>query len=353
MTARAHYFKLICFSLIAGVIVSCGGTEREMVFNSVYNDYSTKGAHCRAITVANNNILVAGKGGVVSFHRIESWYADGLYMEGVEDFRDIHFSEAKVCMLLNSGESSSIWGISPGGVQEEVFDAPGVFLDGLDFWDNQSGIVYGDPVDGYFYLATTSDQGRNWSQFKPENMPKALENEAGFAASGSGIITLGDSTVYFATGMGEKARIFYSYDRGNNWKVKDTPMRSGDSYGIYSMYFWSQNEGVIVGGSYIDSTYKDGICQYTTNFGETWENRSEGLLGYCSSIHGTANADLLVATGRMGTFYSTSKGENWRVLTNEAYYSCHVTETHIALTGKNGKLQVFTYNFADELESKK
>jgi photosystem II stability/assembly factor-like uncharacterized protein len=218
----------------------------------------------------------------------------------------------------------------------------------MDFWNNNTGIAYGDPVNGQFYLIKTTDTGRNWEILKPKEIPPALENEAGFAASGTGIQTMGDSTVYFATGVGSVARLFCSDNQGETWVAKETPMRSGDSYGIYSIHFWSEQEGVIIGGSYVDSTYNEGICQYTSDGGDSWTDRSTGLAGYCSCVAGTKKGELLVATGRMGTFYSLNKGKSWEILTKTAYYTCTITETNIVLSGKNGILEFIEYNLTEK-----
>ena len=190
--------------------------------------------------------------------------------------------------------------------------------------------------------------GDDWKTMSPNTMPAALENEAGYAASGTSIQTIGDSTVYFGTGMGAKARLFCSYDRGANWIVKDTPMKAGDSYGIYSMFFWSENEGMICGGSYKDSTYKKGICQYTADGGDTWQEKSRGLDGYISCVQGTANGEFIVATGRMGTFYTTNKGQSWDVLIDRPFYSCFVNDKIIVLTGRNGATEIIHYSISNK-----
>lgn len=214
----------------------------------------------------------------------------------------------------------------------------------MDFWNENTGILFGDPINGQFFLAKTLSSPLEWESLTPASIPKALENEGGFAASGSSIQTLGDSTVYFGTGMAKTARLFCSYDRGENWVAKETPMQAGDSFGIYSLFFWSEKEGVIIGGSYKDSTHNKNICFYTEDGGDSWEKREKGLLGYCSSIHGTAGGEFLVATGRMGTFYSRNKGVSWSLLLDRSYYSCRVTSEHIVLAGRSGSVEILRYD---------
>jgi len=202
------------------------------------------GVHSRALYASEEIAVIGGVGGEVAVQFIdqEKEGSNQIKIEGTEDFRDVHCNNDGVCIFLNSGSTAIITGIPPNGIPLEVYRKDSVFLDGMDFWNKEQGIAYGDPVDGHFFLIKTKDTGLNWEELSPTTLPVALKKEAGFAASGSGIQTIGDSTVYFATGLGETARLFCSYDQGENWLAKNTPMRSGDaSYGIYSIYFWSQN----------------------------------------------------------------------------------------------------------------
>ena len=346
MIAKLRYSNLLALLAVAFFLGACFTPKSTLDYQTTYKGFSYEGAHARALVVTKDVAIVGGKGGYISVFFLDTARENVNNIDvvvGVEDFRDVHYNSKGACLFMNSGENGIIQGIAPSGRQMTVFDTSGVFLDGMAFWGDQVGMVYGDPVDGNFFLAKTTDMGRTWNALTPETLPKALENEAGFAASGTGIQTVGDSTVFFGTGMGKVARVFSSNDQGNNWVVKETPMRSGNSYGIYSMYFWSETEGMIIGGSYVDSTYNENICFLTADAGDSWENKSKGLPGYCSGLHGNSSASLIVATGRLGTFYTLDKGNSWNLLTNEAYYTCFVSDSHIVLSGRDGKLEFITY----------
>jgi len=357
MTVKRSFFKIngLIFLMTILSVVSCknlkptSNTAPVLEFDTIFFGYSNEGTHSRAIDISGNYVGVAGKGGQVTVMTLDTVSPEVLKtksFEGFEDFRDMEFVAGGAALFMNSGENGLIYGVAPGGGGGQiVFDTSGVFLDGLDFWesDQNYGIVYGDPIGGRFFLARTENMGRNWNALTPNQMPKALPNEAGFAASGSGIQTIGDSTVYFGTGNASKARLFKSEDKGNNWTVFETPMKAGEGFGIYSLYFWSENEGVVIGGSYLDSTYKDKICFYTNDGGENWENRSEGLGGYCSIITSANDGGITIASGRMGTYYSVDKGNNWHRLTNRGYYTCMIQDNMVFLSGKNGAYAVFKY----------
>jgi len=328
--------------------MGCKVSGETVVFNSVYSGKAANGMHARALANRDEFIIVGGKEGQVYIRNLDTTLMPKPYsikIEGIEDFRDVHFQNSGSCIFMNSGKKGTIYMVARNGFLGEVYDTVGVFLDGMAFWEDGQGIVYGDPVNGDFFLANSTDNGVSWQTNSAINLPDALEGEAGFAASGTGIQTIGDSTVYFVTGSGKVSRLFCSYDRGLNWVAKNTPMKSGGSYGIYSTYFMNENEGFIIGGSYQDTTYNKGICQYTTDGGDTWIDRSKGLLGYCSCIQGTQNGELLVATGRMGTFYTMDKGKKWELLTIESFYTCNVTNDRVILVGKNGNLMVYDYTF--------
>ena len=36
------------------------------------------------------------------------------------------------------------------------------FFDGMDFWNDKEGIIYGDPIKGSMLLLQTMDSGNTW-----------------------------------------------------------------------------------------------------------------------------------------------------------------------------------------------
>ena len=75
-------------------------------------------------------------------------------VEGYEDFqfRDVEAFDGSTALLMSSGpgDESRILRTTDGGAEwQEVFrmDHPEGFLDCMDFWDSERGLVYGDAVD--------------------------------------------------------------------------------------------------------------------------------------------------------------------------------------------------------------
>ena len=309
----------------------------------LYKGYNHEGKHSRALFHYENGFVVGGQDGVYSiFDKDFNKITDSL--SGGTDLRDVYVRGDGSIIFINSGDDGKIWKVSPGGKSVKlVYNQKEVFLDGIAFWNDLYGVAYGDPVNGKFLVLITLDGGEIWRQVDYNLIPYALPNEAGFAASGTGIAAVGESTIYIGTGMADTARLYRSIDMGLNWEIKSTPLKAGDSYGIYSMFFWSENEGIIVGGSYKEPEDTLNNCFYTADGGNNWE-KCYGLGGYTSCVHGTKDGGFLVATGRIATFYSTDKGKHWDVLMKETFYSVRVAEEMLYFSGREGKVHVYKYS---------
>ncbi len=155
------------------------------------------------------------------------------------DFRDVDAFDAETAYLMSAGpgELSRIFKTTDGGASWQLQHAnpgPDGFFDGMAFWDAGRGLVYGDPVGGHFFILATADGGATWKRPPLAGMPPALPEEAGFAASGSGLTVGAGGLAWFGTG-GPEARVFRSTDHGQTWTVAPTPVLAGEgSTGIFS-----------------------------------------------------------------------------------------------------------------------
>ncbi|MBK7129266.1 MAG: hypothetical protein IPM74_07865 [Crocinitomicaceae bacterium] len=344
MIANRSYFKLL--SVISLFILSCQTYQDHFTYATIYHGETLAGFHARALCLVNSEaVIVAGPNGQFCGKYFSGDLIEQPALTGAEDIRDMHLFNNGTMVLMNSGDTGKIYVVGFNGEQATVLDTPGVFLDGLDFWDEKNGIAFGDPVGNTFFLARTNDGGRSWSAFSPQNIPEALQHESAFAASGTGIQCIDDSTVYFVSGMADTARLFISHDRGMNWTALPTPMKSGDGYGIYSMYFWNSLEGMIIGGSWEEIKYHKKICFLTQDGGKTWINRSKGLGGYSSCILGNKDGSCIFSTGDRGTYYTLDRGLHWNLLFERNYYSIAMNEEFLALIGRNGTIEILRYQF--------
>ena len=230
------------------------------------------------------------------------------------DFRDVDAIDANTVYLLSigNGPASRIYKTTDGGATWQLqfkSEDPKAFYDAMAFWDATHGIVIGDSIDGQFCILTTVN-GRDWNRVPQSSLPRALENEGAFAASGSNIALVGESEAWIATGGALKSRVLHTKDGGRTWSIADTPLKAGSSAGIFSIAFRDAKHGVVVGGDY--SKEKDAIdnAAITTNGGQTWK-LIKGLSGYRSAVAYVPGTKSVVAVGPSGADYSIDDGNTW------------------------------------------
>ncbi|MDP4663617.1 MAG: oxidoreductase [Salibacteraceae bacterium] len=257
------------------------------------------------------------------------------------DFRDIHAFNENEAVVLSAGNGVAIYYTGDGGSNWKLVYSDtnaSVFFDGMDFNKQGIGFAFGDPINGKMQVLKSVDFGKSWSEVASENQPELLENEAGFAASGTGII-VSDEAIKIATGGGAKSRILISQIENLDWKYYDTPIASGNGTGIFSMSFIDELNGVIVGGNYVDSTNATSNCAITRDGGPTWTLISNKKpRGYRSCVTSNSKGSLLLTSGRTGVEYSLDKGESWIELSQSGYYSISMHESVGWAVGRYGKM---------------
>jgi len=219
------------------------------------------------------------------------------------------------------------------------------FYDSMDFWNDQEGIAIGDPTDDCMSIIITRDGGETWRKLSCDDLPKAKEGEAAFAASDTNISIVGDHT-WVATG-GKVSRILYSPDKGKTWEVYDTPIVQGAATtGMYSIDFYDENNGFAIGGDYTkpNDTLNNKIK--TTDGGKTWQVVANGKgPGYRSCVQyiPNSNAKELVAIGFKGIDYSNDSGETWKHLSDEGFYTIRFLNDSVAYAAGKGRISKLTF----------
>jgi photosystem II stability/assembly factor-like uncharacterized protein len=159
-------------------------------------------------------------------------------------------------------------------------------------------------------LLETMDGGQNWKDISAGLSVDLSEGEAGFAASGSSIKTLGEGKVWVATG-GKIANVYASDNYGADWKAYKCPILQGEqSTGAFSIDFTDEKNGMVSGGDYLKAKENKNNILLTKDGGKTWTKPLKPVSGYRSAVL-MLNNKVSFATGTSGTDVSNDGGINW------------------------------------------
>ncbi len=183
----------------------------------------------RGLSVVSDKIVwVSGSNGMIgrSVDGGNTWKWSQVKDFEKTDFRDIEAFDASTAIIMGIAEPAYILKtIDAGETWKVVYEnkTKGMFLDAMDFRNDQNGIIIGDPIDkkpaspaGRIFIATTVDGGNSWQDMK-QNAPVAYSGEACFASSGTNIRMFDSYKACFITG-GLRSRLFI----GNN--IFDLPV---------------------------------------------------------------------------------------------------------------------------------
>ncbi len=259
------------------------------------------------------------------------------------DFRDIEAFSASRAIVMGIASPARIFLTEDGGKQwKQVYfnDAKGIFLDAMDFRDEKEGMVTGDPIDGRFTILVTRNGGNSWEAVPG---PAAQEGEACFAASGTTLRALPGKGFAFASG-GTISRLF-RYD-GASWTPRPLPLTQGaPSTGTFSFAFHDAQNGVAVGGDYMEAANTTRNCFITRDGGRTWVAPTAPPAGYRSGVE-YLDARRLLTTGPSGTEYSTDGGMHWTSVGTEGYHVARKAKkgNRIFLAGSKGRIAVLEWH---------
>lgn len=268
------------------------------------------------------------------------WHLDSVPGAGMLDFRSVWALNPDTAFLVSAGTPARIYKTANGGKSWNIVfstDNPSVFLDATGFWDQNTGIVMGDPVNGRLYLLKTIDGGDTWRRIPKTKLPPSLLMEGGYAASGTCLEIMGDGFAWLGTG-GDSARVYMTNDRGETWTVRTSPLLSGGQMkGIYTLSFKNPQSGIAAGGEWNNPDPTKSRA-YTTDGGMTWE-LGKGVDSYCSgSCH--VKGDIFLACGQSGIDISEDNGKTWFHISDEHLYGLAFSEDgRIGFgTGPDGKI---------------
>ncbi|HEY1061268.1 MAG TPA: YCF48-related protein [Daejeonella sp.] len=333
-----------CISLIFIFILSISGLSAQSI-QLIHKDKDTS---LRGLSVVNDSIAwVSGSKGWTSVSKDGGKNWDWKQIKGYEnlDFRDIEGFSAGKAIVVSAGTPAVILLTIDGGQSwKEVYrnESKDIFLDGMDFWDADRGIIYGDPINGQMVLLDSRDGGMSWQNISVQNKIPLVVGEASFAASGTNIRTGKGGKVWIATG-GLQSRIFRSDDYGLNWEAAKLPIIQGkNSTGPFSIAFYKNKTGVAAGGDFLSDTSRLNNLVLTKNGGRTWIKPQVTLFGYRSAIEYLSKSELL-ACGPKGTDRSIDGGKTWMRLSDQGFHTVRKAKSGdlVLLTGGNGRIAIY------------
>ncbi len=287
----------------------------------------------RGLSVVNDNtIWVSGSRG--TFARSVDGGKTFTYtqLKGYEksDFRDIEAFDDKHAVMMSSGTPAYILKTIDGGLTwKEVYKNTdsAYFLDAMDFWDEQHGMIVGDPINGHFVLLETKNGGDTWQELDTTKTPHAMEGEAVFAASGTSLRCWGKDEFGFVTGGTKSRLLIYSM---NQFAEEKSNIQSGKSYkGAFSFSRQDSFGFVVVGGDYICDS-----CVNKNSFIISAETILNGykidVKGYRSCVE-ILNSKTAISCGTTGT--DLYNGKIWKSISS--------TPFHLVRKAKKGKAVYF------------
>ncbi len=306
---------------------------------------SDKKVSIRGLSVVSDQVIWAsGHNGQVgrSIDGGKTWL--WRVVKGFEkrDFRDIEAFDAATAIIIAVAEPANILKTIDGGeTWKVVYENPkkGMFLDAMEFWDQFSGIVIGDPINGKFFVARTFDEGDTWREIPEKNLPKADSGEACFAASGTNVRVLDKDEACFVSG-GLRSRFFWKGNPIDMPIIQGTESSGANSIAVRdkkkvknSLYF------VVVGGDFSKDTSSVKNCFYTTDGGKHWYAPKIPPHGYRSCVE-YITKDKLICCGTTGVDISNDGGKSWQLISKEGFHVCRKAKngTAVFLAGPNGKI---------------
>jgi len=240
-------------------------------------------------------------------------------------------SPAKVLRSVDFGDS---W--------ETVYidTSANAFYNSIKFSNNKNGIISGDPQEGCLSILKSKDAGKTWFKQECEDALILDDGEAQFAASNTCIEYKG-SNIWIATG-GKNSRIIKSSDNGGSWKSIDVDFIKGkEMTGIYSVDFYDEKRGVIVGGDWHEMCSNDYNKLYTLDGGETWIDEKDFNVGYlsCAQYKPDSDAEIIYALSKQGIARSLDGGKIWEYISNEKdLYTFRFQNDSTIIAAGKGKL---------------
>ena len=289
--------------------------------------------------VSDNIVWVSGSNGTVgrSIDGGRTW--TWITVPGYEkrDFRDIEAFDANTAIIMAIAEPADILKTTDGGkTWKLVYEntTKGMFMDAMEFWNHDSGIVIGDPINGRFFVARTFDGGNSWHEIPFMELPKADSTEGCFATSGTNVRALDLKEACFVSGGPLRSHLFIRD------KAIELPLlRGATSTGANSVAVKNPHTIIVTGGDFAKDTMQTENCFLTLDGGATWIRPTTPPHGYrgCVEYFGKNN---VICCGTSGVDISNDDGMNWQLIASASFHVCRKAKKGkiVFLAGSGGRV---------------
>lgn len=296
-------------------------------------------ASLRGLSVVDEKtVWVSGSNGTVGLSTDSGNNWKWMTVKGFEktDFRDIEAFDNMTAIIMGIASPAYLLKtVDAGNTWQVVYENKdtSMFMDAMEFWNEESGIVIGDPIKGRMFIARTFDGGINWQHLPENNLPLVVTGEACFASSGTNVRKLNKKAAVFVTG-GIKSRLF------TRNKTIDMPIIQGkETTGANSIAVKNSKTMIVVGGDFNtkDSTTKN--CVITKDGGKTFVVPAVPPHGYRSCVEYLRKKQW-ISCGLNGVDITTDDGNNWTRISTEGFHACRKAKKGKAVyfSGGNGKI---------------
>ena len=305
---------------------------------------SGKATNLRGISYSSDGqIWVSGSNGYTAQSkdggRTWRWHLISHFQN--RDFRDIQALGHNTAITIGVDTPAIILRTSDGGQHwQKVYEnnRPGMFLDALDFIDNKTGAVLGDPVNNHPFILFTKDAGLSWHEKSSDLKEQTKAGEAFFAASGTNIILTPNANLQLISG-GTTSRFWKE-----GFGVIPLPFQQAVPTAGPNGMAIKGNIIAVVGGDFTHPENGDSALAISYNRGLHWQ-APKSLPGYGSGVAVLCDSTI-VCRGLRGVWISYNAGSSWSTISSQPFNSILYLEQSkkIFLVGPNGSIAVIEEN---------
>ena len=283
--------------------------------------------------VDDQTIWVSGSNGIVGKSTDSGNTWKYVTVKGYEktDFRDIEAFDEKTAIIMGIDCPARILKTTDDGDTWSIMfedTTKGMFLDAMEFQNEKSGVVIGDPISGKGFVAKLTDN--IWKPNTNQRRPPLDSGEAFFASSGTNIRMFGKYDMVAISG-GVHSNLLI-----DNKKMKLPLLQGKESTGANSIAVKDANTFMIVGGDFMQKDSTAGNYCFTKDKGKTWIPSQQPPTGYRSCIEYLGKSNWITC-GLNGVDITEDDGLHFRKISEEGFHACRKAKNGTAVFFAGGK----------------